>query len=138
MPAKQWSIRTPKDANDIVRQINSILAEIATAFGAATGFDGSAPKVRADLDLDGHNIKNVGAISYFTGSPVKQRRDGYRRQQAQTLFDAADLPDVVDIADINANLLPALRTVLTTIAAHLVDMELALEKLNVFKLPPGQ
>jgi len=102
---KPDDVITVRDMQQIVTEMNKQLSEIGRTFGAAKGQDNTVPAFVNDIDMQGHDIRNVGTIrtaarkraftqTEFTGSYTF-------KNPAQVPVDAADLRD-----DLVANVLP--------------------------------
>ena len=59
---RHYRIVNPTDWQDLAEQVNTLLAAISDRLDQMEGFRGS-PALEADLDLQGHNILNVGTIT---------------------------------------------------------------------------
>lgn len=60
-----YRIINPADLIDMMNQLNVLLSRISSRLDQMDGTRGT-PKYNADIDLQGHNITNVGTITYST------------------------------------------------------------------------
>jgi len=59
---EHYRIINPADLADLTRQLNTILSRIGDRLDKMDGTRGT-PAFEADIDLQGHNILNVGTIT---------------------------------------------------------------------------
>ena len=60
---EHYRIINPADLTDLVNQLNTVLARIADRLDKMDGTRGT-PAFETNIDLKGHNITNVGTITY--------------------------------------------------------------------------
>ena len=98
---------TPMSVNRLVTQLNQHLASIALLLARLEGRDGFSPTMKADLDLDGHRLLNVGSITSAKSRAVRTDRT-VGGTTNETIPDPADTPANVDALrdDLVANTLP--------------------------------
>ncbi len=115
---------TVKDMQQVITELNKALSEIGKTFGASRGQDNAVPLFANDIDMDHHNILNVGQVKSadrpraFTGT---QFTGQFSFQLPTTApVDATALRD-----DLSSNVLPdvyeALKQLGVTVKA-LVDI----------------
>ena len=114
MPKETFTIDPVRDIsvgsiNGLVVQLNNRLSSIALALAQLEGRDGFSPKMKADLNLDGHRLLNVGSISTALGRQIKTDRAGGQATD-ETIPDPADAPGTADALrdDLVANTLPVI------------------------------
>jgi len=60
---QHYRIVNPSSLEDLANQLNTILVHISERLDEMQGYRGT-PQFQADVDLDGHNLLNVGTITY--------------------------------------------------------------------------
>ena len=105
------------DFTKLVTELNKSLSEIGVALGRVNGRDGAVTKFANDIDLDGHNINNVGSINF--GSR-KHATGTQPFEGSYKVDDPADLPISVDALrdDITDNVLPDIENALNNLGTH--------------------
>ena len=63
MIRRQYRIVNPADLTDLVNQLNTVLAAISDRLDEMQGYRGT-PAFEASVDLKGHDLTNVGTITY--------------------------------------------------------------------------
>jgi hypothetical protein len=107
---------TVDDFNRLVVELNKMLSEISVAISKASGH-GAVSSFGDDIDLDGHNINNVGKVNFFARKHVSGDKPFSGEYAIDDPTATANVTALRD--DIIDNVLPDIETALNDVGKNL-------------------
>lgn len=106
------------DFNRLVTELNKVLSEIAVAQARVTGQADAEPEFDNDLNLKGHEIRNVGKITFSSRKHAKES-SAYTGEYAIDELAAGSATFLQLIDDFNNNVHPDIEEAIADLGKRL-------------------